>query len=74
LGLLFNPGESQLELEKNRVVIYDRLKSSDIDRALEEQFDRVGSMMFVTRIVTDEEGQPVRDEDTGELVFEDDGC
>lgn len=75
LGLLFNPGEQQLLLErKGRVVIYDNLKSSDIERALEEQFDRIENMMFVSTLITDDEGNFVRDRETGGIVVEDDGC
>lgn len=75
LGLLFNPGEQQLCLErKGRIVIYDNLKSSDIDRALEEQFDRIENMMFVSTLITDDEGKFVRDRETGGIVIEDHGC
>jgi len=75
LGLLFNPGEQQLRLEgKGRVVIYDNLKSSDIERALEEQFDRIENMMFVSTLITDDEGNYMRDRETGGIVIEDDGC
>ena len=75
LGLLFNPGEHQLQLErKGRVVIYDNLNSSDIDRALVEQFDRIENMMFVSTHITDKQGTPVRDRDTGEAMIDDDGC
>ncbi len=75
MELLFNPVDSQLSLEnKGRIFIYDSLKSSDIDRALEEQFDRVEHMMFVKTVITDEQGVPVRDEATNEILVEDDGC
>ena len=75
MELLFNPVESQLTLEnKGRVFIYDSLKSSDIDRALEEQFDRIEHMMFVKTVITDEQGMPVRDETSNEILVEDDGC
>ena len=67
LGLLLNPSVHQLDLErKGRVVIYDGLRSADIDRALEQQFDRIDSMMFIGTVVTDPE--------TGEVMVEDDGC
>lgn len=75
LALLFNPGEQQLHLEeKGRVVIYDHLKSSDIERAFDEQFDRIESMMFVSTVLTDESDQPLRDQETGAYMVEDDGC
>jgi len=46
--LLMEPSARQLRVEdKGRIVIYDGLKSSDIDRALDEHFDRIQSMMFI---------------------------
>ena len=75
LGLLLNPGVHQLDLErKGRVVIYDGLRSADIDRALEQQFDRIDSMMFTGTVITDTRGVPVTDPVTGEVMVEDDGC
>ena len=67
LELLHNPSVHQLDMErKGRVVIYDGLRSTDIDRALEQQFDRIDSMMFI--------GTEVTDLETGEVMLEDDGC
>lgn len=75
LSLLFNPGEQQYEMEsRGRVFIYDGLRDSEVERALDEQYDRVESMMFVNTVITDEDGVPMRDEDTGEMLVEDDGC
>lgn len=65
--LLFNPPDSQIRAERGgRVMIYDGLKDTQIDRAMDTQFDRIESMMFVRTIVTNTE--------TGEVVVEDDGC
>jgi hypothetical protein len=75
LSLLFNPGEQQYEMERRgRVFIYDGLRDSEVERALDEQYDRVESMMFVNTVITDEDGVPLRDEDTGEMLVENDGC
>ena len=75
LSLLFNPGEQQYEIEsRGRVFIYDGLRDSEVERALDEQYDRVESMMFVNTVITDEDGVPLRDEDTGEMLVENDGC
>lgn len=75
LGLLLNPGVHQLDVERRgRVVIYDGLHSADIDRALEEQFERIDSMMFTGTVVTDARGVPIKDPETGEVMVEDDGC
>jgi hypothetical protein len=65
--LLFNPPDSQITAEqKGRVMIYDGLKNTQIDRAMDTQFDRIEAMMFIRTITTDIE--------TGEVMVEDDGC
>lgn len=75
LSLLFEPSPAQLKVEdRGRVVIYDSLRSSDIERAMDEQFDRVDNMMFVNTIITDTQGMPIMDPDTGVAMVEDDGC
>ena len=73
--LLLDPSPGQLRMEKRgRVMIYDGLTHEQIDRALDTQFDRIRTMMFVRTIVTDDEGNAVRDEETGDIRVEDDGC
>ena len=75
LNLLFSPSPEQVAIEKRgRVVIYDGLRDVDIDRAMDEQFDRVQYMMFVRTLVTDEQGVPAADPETGIQIIEDDGC
>jgi len=70
-----HPSARQLERERaGKVYIYDGLTTADIDRILEEAFDRVESMMFVNVVVADENGEPLQDPVTGELVALDDGC
>lgn len=67
MRMLFNPTESQLKVEKRgRIMIYDGLKEARIERAMDTQFERIESMMFVRTIITDDE--------TGEDTVEDDGC
>ncbi len=73
--MLFHPPASQLELEKRgRIVIYDGLVDTQITQAMDTQFDRIQSMMFVRTIATDAEGEILRDEETDTVVVEDDGC
>jgi hypothetical protein len=73
--MLFNPSVSQLELEKRgRVMIYDDIKESQVARAMDLEFERIQSMMFVRTIATNSEGRVLRDEETGDVVVEDDGC
>ena len=67
IRMLFNPPESQLEVEKRgRIMIYDGLKDAQIEQVMDTQFDRIESMMFVRTIITNDE--------TDEETVEDDGC
>ena len=73
--MLFNPSASQQKIEKRgRVIIYDGLKDTQISQAMDTQFDRVQSMMFIRTVVTDSEGEIQRDKETNDKVVEDDGC
>ena len=48
LRRLFQPTSAELRQEQSsRVYIYDGLKEADIDRAMQEQFQRVDSMMLI---------------------------
>ena len=75
LSLLFNPGDHQHEMERSgRVFIYDGLRDTVIEKALDEQYDRIEGMMFVNTVVTDDDGVPLTDPETGEVLVENDGC
>jgi hypothetical protein len=75
LSLLFNPSNLQYEMERRgRIFIYDGLLDSDIEKALDEQYDRIEGMMFINTVVTNDNGVPLKDPETGELVVENDGC
>jgi hypothetical protein len=66
LALLFNPSEQQIKVEeKGRVVIYDGLKSAEVEKAMEQEFERIEHMMFIRTKVPS---------DTGGYVEADDGC
>jgi hypothetical protein len=72
---LLDPPSEVIDQERDgQVFIYEEILESDIDKAKDTQFERIESMMFIRTIPTDEEGEPERDEDTGQLVFQDDGC
>ncbi|MGB7932555.1 MAG: hypothetical protein WCH04_10095 [Gammaproteobacteria bacterium] len=51
---LFEPPQNELKREaKGRVMIYDGLTEKDVERALDEQFDRLVYMMFIRVVVTE---------------------
>ncbi len=75
LDRIHSPTPQQLAREQaGRVTIYDELWDTDVERAMETQFDRIPSMMFVRTIITEQAGKPVVDEKTGGNVTEDDDC
>lgn len=48
LRRLFEPTPAEVQSEKSgRIYIYEGMRESDISRAMEEEFDRVDSMMFI---------------------------
>ncbi len=64
--LLFEPSNSMLKAEsRGRIMIYDGLDVATVDKAMDEQFDRIDNMMF-TRV-----HHPLAD---GGVEVEDDGC
>ena len=75
MSRLFHPTQADLASEKKgKIIIYDGLTDKTVDRAIEENFDRIDAFMFTRTVVTDDAGAPLRDPETGELVTEDDGC
>jgi hypothetical protein len=64
--VLFSPTNSQLQAEaRGRVMIYDSLENSVVERAMDDQFNRVEHMMFVrTRNTLPD----------GEVSYDDDDC
>jgi len=72
---LFDPTAGELAAEHGgRIYIYEGLRDTDIERAMEQHFDRIENMMFIRTIKTDEKGAVKRDAATGEIEIEDDGC
>lgn len=66
---LFNPSNSQLQAEaRGRIMIYDGLDNAIVERAMDEQFDRIEHIMFV-RIRNTHNTQP-----DSEVFYDDDGC
>ncbi len=63
-NVLFNPSEAVLLAEaKGRVTIYDGLEHSVVDHALDTQFGRIGSMMFIRTRETLPDGEVEVDDD-----------
>ena len=75
LRRLFEPSASEVQAEHSgRIFIYEGLRDTDVVRALEEEFDRVESMMFIREQITDDDGEVKKDPETGTPVYQDDGC
>ncbi|MGD8568606.1 MAG: hypothetical protein PVJ39_10990 [Gammaproteobacteria bacterium] len=73
LDQLLHPSAEQLAMEREgKVFVYNGLKDSDIRLALDNYNDRIGSMMFVNVIWTDDNGEPLTDPYTGEMMADDD--
>ena len=74
--MLFKPTPAQLDMERSRgrIMIYDGLLDVQVATAMEQQFDRVEYMMFTGTVVTDDRGEALVDEETGQVLVEDDGC
>lgn len=64
LKVLLTPSDSNLQAEsKGRVMIYNGLKSETINLAMNEQFDRIESMMFVNTQYVQEDGEYETEDD-----------
>jgi hypothetical protein len=75
LRRLFDPSASEVQAEHSgRIYIYEGLRDTDVVRAMEEEFDRIESMMFIREQITDEDGKVKEDPETGTPVYQDDGC
>ena len=75
LRRLFEPTPAEQRAEASgRIYIYEGLRETDVARAMEEEFDRVESMMFIRVKKTDKTGETLKDPETGYAVVEDDGC
>ena len=72
---LFEPTPAERQAERaGRIYIYDGVRDVDVARAMDEEFDRVQSMMFIRTQVTDDMGEVKKDAKTGEVYVQDDGC
>ena len=75
MDMIYDPGEHVLEREqKGFVHIYDGFDETQVDRILDEKFERIDHMMFTRVKQTDRSGEILLDPQTGEALTEDDGC
>jgi hypothetical protein len=64
---LFNPTPNELQQESTgRIFIYDGVKEADVERAMDDEFQRIESMMFIRTKRLSPEGDTV--------AYEDDDC
>ncbi len=72
---LFAPSAAaRAQEEAGAVIIYEGLRDVDVERAMDEEFDRIEHMMFVSTVVTDAAGNPRIDPRTGNVETESDDC
>ena len=50
-------------------MIYDGLKNSTVEKAMDDQFNRISSMMFVRTEYEQENGELIADEDCDDYVL-----
>jgi len=56
--VLFSPSSEILQAEtRGRIMIYDGLKNETVEKALDNQFDRIENMMFVRTVYLREDGE-----------------
>jgi hypothetical protein len=76
LRRLMNPTADERAREaRGEVMLYEGLTDKQVDAAMSANFDRIGNMMFLGTIVTDESGEAVPASD-GSMTYalEDGGC
>jgi hypothetical protein len=63
-AMLHNPSAAQLKMERRgRVFIYDGLEETEVNQAMDTQFGRLDSMMFIRTKKTAEGGDQIADDD-----------
>ena len=56
--VLFSPSSEILLAEaRGRIMIYDGLTNETVEKALDEQFERIGNMMFIRTLYAQENGE-----------------
>jgi len=57
-----------------RIYIVDGFRDVDVDAYLDAHFETMQNVMFTHVILTDKNGAPKHDKNTGSVLTEDDGC
>ena len=61
---LFTPSDSMLKAEsRGRIMIYDGMDNETVNRAMDEQFDRIDNMMFTRIHYVQDDGEEYVDDD-----------
>lgn len=72
---LMQPTQRELRDEAaGKIYIYDGLTDREVEQALDGHFERIGSMMFMGTVKTDEAGKVLMDAQTGKPLQESGGC
>lgn len=72
---LFEPSPGELRDEAaGRFYIYEGLRTTDIERAMDEEFRRVQSMMFIRVKPSDDKGKGPKTPGSDTSYVQDDGC
>ena len=72
---LLHPTAAQRNAERQQqVFIYVAVTDRDVEAAMDAGFDRMESFLFANVIVTDENGQPLRDPQSGRIIVESEDC
>jgi len=75
LRRLFDPTPAELRAERaGGVYIYDGLRDTDIEHAMQEAFDRIESMMFIRVKRTIPQGKANEKPDNDVAYVQDDDC
>jgi hypothetical protein len=75
MSRLMQPSQGDLQREQQgHIMIYHGMTDKVVLSALDNNFDRIQSMMFTGTIITNDAGEAAVDPDTGEAITEYDGC
>jgi hypothetical protein len=75
MQMIYQPSQSLLKREQRGFVnIYDGFTDVQVEKILDDKFDRIDNMMFSRVKITDTSGTVKTNPATGYAMVEDDGC